>query len=133
MAAGGGMNHYRLAILAVLLGVSTAALAQGTTMAAPDDTKPQQITGCMSAKTRTGGFVLSGVFGKPVTVIGPNYLQVGLGHQVTLTGTWQTNGIAPDTDKVSETKMFVATAVKVMAKQCASPPSAQASPKSSGR
>ncbi len=89
----------------------------------PDDTKPVQITGCMTARTKSGGFILSGVFGRPVTVLGPNYLQTGLGHQVTLTGTWQTKGIAPDDAKVSDTRMFVATAVKVTARQCASPPS----------
>jgi hypothetical protein len=93
----------------------------------PDNTKPVQLTGCMTARTKSGAFILSGVFGRPVTVIGPNYLQVGMGHQVTLTGTWETNGVTPNSGKVDSTKMFVATAVKVTAKQCAAPPSAPAS------
>ena len=96
--------------------------AAQTGMSAPDDTKPVQVTGCMTARTRSGGFILSGVFGPPITVIGPNYLQSGLGHEVTLTGTWQVNGIAPKTDKV-ESRLFVASSVKVTARQCASPPS----------
>ena len=107
----------------ILLGCTLPAVAQ-VGMAAPDDTKPTQISGCMTARTKSGGYILSGVFGRPVTVIGPNYLQVGLGHQVTLQGTWQTNGIAPDGEKASGTKMFVANSVKVTAKQCSSPPSA---------
>lgn len=120
-----------------LLLVSGCAGAQGTAMNAPEETKPVQITGCMTARTKSGGFILSGVFGRPVTVIGPNYLQVGMGHQVTMTGTWQTNGIAPKTDKAEGTRMFVATSVKVTAKQCAAPPSAPVSsenkvPNSSG-
>lgn len=114
-------------ILWLLLGMTFSALAVAQVgMNEPDDTKPVQITGCMTAKTKTGGFILSGVFGRPVTVIGPNYLQMGMGHQVTLTGTWQANGIAPNSSKVEDTRMFVATALKVTAKQCASPPSAPA-------
>ncbi len=97
-------------------------------MSAPDDTKPVQITGCMTARTKSGEFILSGVFGRPVAVIGPNYLQMGLGHQVTLTGTWQTNGIAPENDKPNQSKMFVASAVKVTARQCASPPAGTENP-----
>lgn len=107
---------------ALLLAASAGLLAQ-TGMKEPDDTKPVQITGCMTARTKSGGYILSGVFGRPVTVIGPNYLQVGMGHQVTLTGTWQTNGIAPEGANPSESRMFVASAVKVTAKQCATPPS----------
>ena len=111
-------------VAGLLLAASAGMVAQ-TGMNEPDDTKPVQITGCMTARTKGGGYVLSGVFGRPVTVIGPNYLQMGMGHQVTLTGTWQTNGIAPDNAKPSDNRMFVATAVKVTAKQCASPPSAK--------
>lgn len=96
-------------------------------MSEPDDTKPMQITGCMTARTRNGGFVLSGVFGRPVTVVGPNFLQIGLGHQVTLTGTWQSNGIAPKSEKVEKTAFFVASSVKVTARVCASPPNPPAS------
>ena len=109
--------------VAGLLLTASAGLCAQVGMSEPDDTKPVQITGCMTARTKNGGYILSGVFGRPVMVIGPNYLQMGLGHQVTLTGTWQTNGIAPDNAKASENRMFVATAVKVTAKQCASPPS----------
>jgi hypothetical protein len=104
-------------------GLAPAASPQAV-MNEPDDTKPIQIAGCMTARTKSGGFILSGVFGRPVTVIGPNYLQVGMGHQVTLTGAWETNGIAPNSEKVDNTRLFVATAVKVTAKQCATPPSA---------
>ncbi len=111
--------------VAVWLFLVSFASAQ-TVMNEPDDTKPVQITGCMTARTKSGGYILSGVFGRPVSVIGPNYLQVGMGHQVTLTGTWETNGIAPNSDKVDNTRLFVATAVKVTAKQCATPPSAPA-------
>lgn len=114
-------------LLALTCLCAACALAQ-TGMRAPDDTKPVQISGCMTARTRSGGFVLSGVFGPPVTVVGPNYLQTGLGHQVTLTGTWQTNGIAPDSKKVAETKMFIASEIKVTARQCATPPSGDATP-----
>jgi hypothetical protein len=117
----------------LLFGVSIlggSALGQGVLLNKPDDDpKPVQITGCMTAKTKLGAFVLSGVFGRPVTVIGPVYLQMGLGHQVTLTGTWQGNGTSSlNADKLDETRMFVATVVKVTAKQCASPPSAPAAP-----
>lgn len=114
-----------LAIYASLV-MCGAGFAQ-TGMSEPDATKPVQITGCMTARTKTGAFVLSGVFGRPVTVIGPNYLQMGMGHQVTLTGIWQTDGMAPSS-KSSEKKdkMFVATAVKVTSRQCASPPSVPA-------
>src|ERR1017187_557058 len=112
--------------VAVWLFFGSYASAQAV-MNEPDDTKPVQITGCMTARTKSGGFILSGVFGRPVSVVGPNYLQVGMGHQVTLTGTWETNGIAPHSDKVDNTRLFVATAVKVTAKQCASPPSATGS------
>ena len=97
--------------------------AQGTTMSEPDPSKQVEITGCMTARTKGGGFVLSGVFGRPVTVVGPNYLQTGLGHQVTLTGNWQSSGIAPKDPKVDETRMFVASSVKITARQCAVPPS----------
>ena len=115
-------------VAAVLLGGISANCAWAQVgMSEPDDTKPVQVTGCMTARTKTGGFILSGVFGRPVTVIGPNYLQLGLGHQVTLTGTWETNGIAPKGENVDAPKMFVATAVKVTAKQCSAPPSSTAS------
>ena len=114
--------------LTFLLAMITAPMvAQGTAMSEPDDTKPVQITGCMTARTRSGGFVLSGVFGRPVTVVGPNFLQAGLGHEVTLTGTWQANGVAPKNEKVEQTAFFVATTVKVTARQCASPPNPPAS------
>lgn len=112
----------KLLLCAALLGGS--ALAQGVLLNQPDDPKPVQITGCMTARTKMGAYVLSGVFGRPVSVIGPAYLQVGLGHQVTLTGTWQSNGTAIlKSDKLDDTRLFVATAVKVTAKQCATPPS----------
>jgi hypothetical protein len=111
--------------VAVWLFLVSFASAQ-TVMNEPDDTQPVQITGCMTARTKSGGYILSGVFGRPVSVIGPNYLQVGMGHQVTLTGTWETNGITPNSDKVDNTRLFVATAVKVTAKQCATSPSAPA-------
>lgn len=118
---------FRAAVWLVLGAALLAAQASAqAVMNEPDDTKPVQITGCMTARTKSGGFILSGVFGRPVSVIGPNYLQVGMGHQVTLTGTWETNGVAPNSDRVDNTRLFVATAVKVTAKQCATPPSAPA-------
>jgi hypothetical protein len=120
--SGKSLRGRYLATAAFWMVFAGCACAQ-TGMSEPDDTKPVQITGCMTARTKTGAFVLSGVFGRPVTVIGPNYLQMGMGHQVTLTGTWQTNGISSDR-KGGTDKMFVATAVKVTARQCASPPSA---------
>lgn len=121
-----------------LFGISilgASALAQGVLLDKPDDDpKPVKITGCMTAKTKLGAFVLSGVFGRPVTVIGPVYLQMGMGHQVTLTGTWQGNGTSTiQADKLDDTRMFVATAVKVTAKQCASPPSAPVAPEKAGK
>ena len=115
-------NAFWCAVL-MIVALAGCSLAQGTAMREPDDTKPVEITGCMTARTKSGGFILSGVFGRPVTVIGPNYLQTGLGHQVTLTGSWQSNGIAPKDKKVEETRMFVASAVKITARQCAVPPS----------
>jgi hypothetical protein len=117
-------KRHVLAIGGLWLAFSGCAWAQ-TGLSEPDDTKPVQITGCMTARTKAGAFVLSGVFGRPVTVIGPNYLQTGMGHQVTLTGTWQTNGISSNR-KGGDEKMFVASAVKVTARQCAAPPSAPA-------
>lgn len=107
----------------MIVALDGCGLAQGTAMGEPDDTKPVEITGCMTARTKSGGFILSGVFGRPVTVIGPNYLQTGLGHQVTLTGSWQSSGIAPKDRKVEETRMFIASSVKITARQCAVPPS----------
>ena len=102
-----------------------SAFAQGVIMSEPDDPKPVQITGCMTARTKSGDFILSGVFGRPVTVFGPYFLKTGLGHQVTLTGTWQSNGTSTlKTDQLDESRLFMATAVKITAKQCASPPSA---------
>ena len=125
-----GLGALRATAWLLLAGAVLAPSAgpQGTVMKEPDDTKPVRVTGCMTARTKNGGFILSGVFGRPVMVIGPNYLQVGLGHQVTLTGSWQTGGVAPDSGKVDPARMFVATSVKVTAKQCASPPAGVASP-----
>ena len=100
--------------------------AQTTQMKQPDDTKPVAITGCLSARTQSGGYILSSVFARPVTVVGPNYLQTGMGHQVTLKGTWQTNGIAPESGNAPLPRMFVATEVKVDARQCAAPPAGDA-------
>jgi hypothetical protein len=115
------LGWLRAAMLLVPTAAGIAAPAQAV-INEPDESKPIQISGCMTARTKSGGFILSSVFGRPVNVIGPNYLQVGLGHQVTLTGNWQNNGIAPNSDKVESTRMFVATAVKVTGKQCATPP-----------
>ena len=111
-------------VLPAILLLTAACLAQGTSMKEPDDTKPVQITGCLSARTKSGAFILSSVFARPVTVVGPNYLQTGMGHQVTLTGTWQSNGVAPESEAAKPSRMFVATEVKITARQCASPPSA---------
>jgi hypothetical protein len=124
----------RKSFFCALIGLLLAGVAAAQTgMNEPDDTKPVHVTGCMSARTQSGGFILSGVFGPPITVVGPNYLQAGLGHEVTLTGTWQTNGISTKNNRPDTMKMFIATAVKITARQCASPPSAPAPPaKNSG-
>lgn len=111
-----------------------AMVGAQTAMNEPDDVKPVQISGCMTARTRSGGFILSGVFGRPVTVLGPNYLQTGMGHEVTLTGTWQANGTSALKDgKVDNSRMFIATGLKINARQCASPPSAPTTPPQPGK
>jgi hypothetical protein len=120
----GGSAFVSLRLSSVALLLCATAAAQGTEMKTPDDTKPLQITGCLTARTKNGGYILSRVFARPVTVVGSNYLQMGMGHQVTLTGTWQAQGIAPNSDAEKQSRMFVATQVKVTAKQCATPPSA---------
>jgi len=103
--------------------IAMNAAAQGTQMKVPDDTKQVSIGGCLSARTKGGGYILSSVFSPPITVVGPSYLAAGMGHHVTLKGTWQSNGVAPEKNSEALPKLFVASEVKVDAHQCAAPPS----------
>ncbi len=113
------MLRNSLLIALALCPVAATAVAQGTQMKERDDTKPVSIGGCLTARTKSGGYILSTVFSPPVTVVGPNYLAAGMGHHVVLKGTWQSSG----TTAKSNQKLFVATEVKVDARQCAAPPS----------
>ncbi|WP_148210241.1 hypothetical protein [Candidatus Korobacter versatilis] len=93
-----------------------------TVQAKPDDDKQVSIGGCLTARTKNGGYVLSNIFSPPITVVGPSYLATGMGHHVMLKGTWQSSGIAPEKNSDSLPKLFIASEVKVDSRQCAAPP-----------